>query len=568
MSQPALLPVSRPWCVRPWCVRLAVGLVLLGLISNALYLWHNCPLNLSEDESHYWEWARHLDYGYYSKPPGIAWTIAAALRVGRLLHLTGDGSGAALMPVVRMPAILFGCLSGLLSLFLARRMFRDDRAALAVIALSAAVPMFAVGSLLITIDSPMYLCWAATVYCLWRAVEAPGPRWMYLAGLACAAGMLFKPVLIALPLCALVGAWGDPAMRRAFKSWHSAGAIGLVLLSQVPFVVWNARHGWVTFKHIGSQGGLVGPGEAHKSWLAPLQRMVSFLGGQAGGMGGLLFVLLVIAVVLAWRWQRRAAESEALRWRFLLAFSVPLWGFYCVMNLWKGTEVNWPAASYFAGMVLLAGVVVRQWPTHRGWRRWTIATVVWGFLLTMAALNLQRAYPFVARKLAPLAGTPDYDKSRWFPGKWDPASKKLRGLAERGGVVGSEAAAFELAAGQPPLIVSGRYDLSSSLAFYLPGHPFVYCVMSQVGGRRSQYDLWPGLNERSADGRLVNAGKPVLLVGNFDQAAFEQVIRPAFARIDPPVVGQIVVDGVLLRTVTMRRAWGFRGLAGTQGDVY
>ncbi len=258
---------------RPWCLWLAIALVVLGAISNTVYLWNHCPLSLSEDESHYWEWSRNLDYGYYSKPPGIAWVIRAAVEVGARLGLNGDGSGAALMPVVRMPAVLFGLMSGLLSLLLARRIFRDDRAALAVTLLSAAVPMFAVGSLLITIDSPMYLCWAGSVFCLWRAVEGEnakletrnaklcgGVGWLYAAGLVCGVGMLFKPVLIAVPICALIAAYADKTVRRALKSWHSVGAFSLVLASLVPTVVWNEKHGWVTFKHIATQGGFVGAG--------------------------------------------------------------------------------------------------------------------------------------------------------------------------------------------------------------------------------------------------------------------------------------------------------------------
>ncbi|HVT80885.1 MAG TPA: glycosyltransferase family 39 protein, partial [Phycisphaerae bacterium] len=250
------------WVRRRWCVWMAVGLVILGAVLNTIYLFNHSPLDLSEDEASYWLWSEHLDYGYYSKPPGIAWVIWGTLRAGAALGLNGDGSGAALMPVMRMAAVVFGVGSGLLSLFLARRIFRDDRAALGVIVLSAAVPMFAVGSLLITIDSPMYLCWAATVFCLWRAVEGAGGRcrgakWMYAAGLCAAAGMLFKPVLIALPACVLIAACIDRkggAMRRAFLSPHALTALIIMLCSQIPVILWNSRHGWVMFKHIGTQG--------------------------------------------------------------------------------------------------------------------------------------------------------------------------------------------------------------------------------------------------------------------------------------------------------------------------
>ena len=35
------------------------------------------PLNLYADEAQYWRWGETLDWGYYSKPPMIAWVIHA-----------------------------------------------------------------------------------------------------------------------------------------------------------------------------------------------------------------------------------------------------------------------------------------------------------------------------------------------------------------------------------------------------------------------------------------------------------------------------------------------------------
>src|SRR4051812_4510071 len=40
------------------------------------------PVDLSGDEAYYWEWGRHLDWGYLSKPPGIAWLMALAGKAG------------------------------------------------------------------------------------------------------------------------------------------------------------------------------------------------------------------------------------------------------------------------------------------------------------------------------------------------------------------------------------------------------------------------------------------------------------------------------------------------------
>ena len=580
---------------RRWCLWVAVGLVLLGAVLNAVYLFNHCPIDLSEDESHYWEWSRHLDYGYYSKPPGIAWVIWAAMRAGGWFGVGAGASGETLMPIVRMPAVLFGMLSGLLSAFFARRIFRDDRAALAVILLSAAVPMFAVGSLLITIDSPMYLCWAATVFCLWRAVEANSPArigaskgaagWLYAAGICSAAGMLFKPVLIAIPICAAFACAYDSVIRRAFKSIHALAALVIMLASQIPVILWNQQHGWVTFRHILTQGGLGAQAAAparpmlQKLLLDPLSRLGEYVGGQAGGMAGLIFLLLVVAVVVAWknartpREQQQAADTPPTRsrWIFLLSFTLPLWTFYFLMNLWKGTEINWPAASYFTGMVLLAGVVTERWNAapglrlRRDWRGWTSMAVIVGLLGTILAMNLHRIYPPFAHQLEPLKGTPQYDRSPWNPRKWDP-SARLRGLATRADIVESLRADFQKQTGHDPLIITSRYDTSSSLSFYLPDHPFVFCLMSELGGRMSQYDLWPGLNQKT-DGRLTFAGKDALIIG-VDSQGIDSVLRPAFDRVEGPEKLPVTYAGVTLKEVVVYRAFGFKGLAGSRSGVY
>ena len=56
-----------------WTIVLVVGLAaLLGLRLVALTL---NGTNLFFDEAQYWTWSQDLDFGYYSKPPLIAWII-------------------------------------------------------------------------------------------------------------------------------------------------------------------------------------------------------------------------------------------------------------------------------------------------------------------------------------------------------------------------------------------------------------------------------------------------------------------------------------------------------------
>src|SRR5439155_373752 len=44
------------------CRLLAVALIVGSALLRLLYLACNCPLDLSPDEAHYWDWSRHLDW--------------------------------------------------------------------------------------------------------------------------------------------------------------------------------------------------------------------------------------------------------------------------------------------------------------------------------------------------------------------------------------------------------------------------------------------------------------------------------------------------------------------------
>ena len=64
----------------------ALTLVLIAAafaLRIALMLASGAGLHV--DEAQYWDWSRHLAWGYWSKPPGIATLIAAST------SLLGDG---------------------------------------------------------------------------------------------------------------------------------------------------------------------------------------------------------------------------------------------------------------------------------------------------------------------------------------------------------------------------------------------------------------------------------------------------------------------------------------------
>ena len=53
--------------------RCAASLLILAVSALRIaYVGWWSPLDLATDEAHYWDWARNLDWSYYSKGPLVA----------------------------------------------------------------------------------------------------------------------------------------------------------------------------------------------------------------------------------------------------------------------------------------------------------------------------------------------------------------------------------------------------------------------------------------------------------------------------------------------------------------
>src|SRR4051812_8462589 len=187
MSRDPARAARRTWLdwLTPTFCRIILSLLLAaGFLSNVRYLTHNCPIDLAGDEAQYWDWSRRLDLCYYSKGPLVALIIRASCAT----------FGAESMPVVRFPALVLGVGTALTTYVLTRRLFGSEKLALGAVVLSGLVPMFIAGSLLMTIDAPMFFCWALATYFAAIALFDPRePKWAWPAmGLAIGIGALAK----------------------------------------------------------------------------------------------------------------------------------------------------------------------------------------------------------------------------------------------------------------------------------------------------------------------------------------------------------------------------------------
>lgn len=423
------------------------GLVLLLLIIRYA-LARAAGFDLHYEEAHYWTWAQHLDWSYYSKGPLTAWLIALSTT------LFGDGEWQ-----VRLFAWLAHGAFLVLAFFFARDVWQDRRAAQWTVILLLLTPVYFTLGLAMTTDVLMFVFWTWGLWALYRALYQQQRRAWYEAGAAVGIGALAKLSIGLLPLFAGVVMLFKRQWRQHFKDPHLWGGLALLAACMSPMLLWNAANDWVMFRH---ELGHVD----HEGW-SPA-RVPRFLGGQ------LLAVSPIIALLLIGALYRPPAHDGR---RLLWSVSVLCLGFFLIKALSAKVQMNWPAPAYIGLMILFAGHAAR----YTGIRHKTLQA---GLALSVVLLIF--AY---------------FPASLGLPGDRDPFKDTK---AWRGPVTELSTRVNDV-----DFILTHSYKLASELAFYWPRPIDVY-VTGSKHRRRNQFDLWPGLDrEAGGDGIYISTLKRI-----------------------------------------------------------
>ncbi|WP_457600568.1 ArnT family glycosyltransferase [Hydrogenivirga sp.] len=392
------------------------------------------PLDLSPEEAQYWDWSRHLDLSYYSKPPMVAYMNLVSTQV----------FGNTELGVRITPVLLSLTLSILVFLFVSRLF--NERVAL----LSSVLPNLFVGtainSLLMTTDAPFIFFWGVSVMLIYFAVERNNlSSWLWVGVFAGLAFLSKYPAVFLFPLTLL---YMFLTHREVLFSWRPYVSIVPALALSLPVLVWNVRNEFVSFKHVTT----LAEKNAHfPNWGTFLE----FLGGQA--------LLLSVApfLILIYAWWRTFRDTDR-RLIFLTIYSLPVFLFFSFLALKKEVYANWSGFGYFTGAILVALFMDRM----AGEKKFLFWTTVGVSVFLTTLLYFTPLFDYLGlRKL--------------LPPKRDPV-KVMVGWERLGREVGRFYTGGEL-------VFSTAYQTAAELAFYVEGNPRTFVFHF---GRMTQYYLW------------------------------------------------------------------------------
>ena len=319
-------------------------IVLITLVRIAFLAAELRPLE--GDEAQYWSWSLDPAFGYYSKPPMVAWLI------GLTTAIAGHGEFG-----IRLASPLVHAVTAFMVFLIGRRLFADARIGFWAGLVYATLPGVSFSATVMSTDPPLLMFWSIALYAFIRAVDADDWRWWVGCGAALGLALLSKYSAIAFPvsaLCYLLLSGGHRRLLRRPGPWLMLTAAAVVL---APNLVWNAGTGFVTVAHVGENANLGGP-------LLQPGKMAEFIGSQFGVFGPILFGALLVMLA---RWGRVTRDDRML---LLLSFVVPLLAAITAQSLLSRAHANWAAPVYVA-----ATVAVTAWLARPGRMAWLAAAV-------------------------------------------------------------------------------------------------------------------------------------------------------------------------------------------------
>ena len=416
--------------------RLAIFLILAVV---GYRFWFATQIGLVADEAYYWLWSKHLAASYRDKGPAIAWTIALGTK---MFGNTVFG--------IRFFAVLLSGGVGWLVFILARRLY-DERTALWCLLVALVMPILAVGSILMTIDSLSVFFWALAVLIFWNALpNARISTWFWL-GLAIGAGFLAKFTNGVQLVCIVLFLLWSKEHRPLLFSRKILVLIAAFCLAGTPILWWNIQTGWVHALALHSRSGVT-----DSFHIRPAQ-LLRFVGEQLGVMSPLFAIGIVVATVAL-----LLKRGGDLRTRFLLSQFLPIYGLFLFFSLNSAGHANWTVPALVTGIIFTV-VFWRELIARRPAWRWGVgAAFTLALLMTLILHDTEILH--LPQRLDPLfraQGWPDFA-----------AHVQKARVTNRAN-----------------LLLASHYSLASLMAFYLSDQPVTYLPPAPYGS--SQFTLWP-----------------------------------------------------------------------------
>ena len=303
-------------------------IIVLTFILLRVFAIISTPLELSADEAQYWLWSKKLNWGYFSKPPMIAW----------LIHVSNNIFGDYDYSIRILAPVIHG-INALVIFRLSQEINDNYLAHFLSSLIWLTLPIVGVGSFLMSTDTPLMLIWTTSLLVTVKAYNSDNVFLWSLAGLIAGLALYAKYAALYLPLGLII------FYIINFQNEQNIKLRGLFLfvmnfiIVSLPNVIWNYFNNFQTINHLSSNAVIDAPSYS-------LFGTLTFLIAQIAILGPLL---LIVFVLTAYNIKKLNKLSI-----FLLYFIFPVYILMFIQGFFSEANANW-AASALPAITILCG---------------------------------------------------------------------------------------------------------------------------------------------------------------------------------------------------------------------
>ena len=308
-------------------------------------LWNWVDLDLSFDEAQYYSWSNNLAWGYYSKPPVLAWVIKLSTMIcgnsELCIRISSPFMHSLIAFFIGLTAYNFSLRVNKSIIFIAAILWLlMPGVSLSTGFISTDVPLLFFTSLILWLSSLILIDKKSNINNLY----------IFLISIFLAFGFLSKYALIYIFVAIFFALIFEKSIRNEFQEVFDLKSIFLLFITFfiliTPHLIWNIDNGFITAQHTISNVNLGGHWNGFKN-------LFKFFIEQFVVFGPITFFLLLFVLL------RYKYLSVYERFLIFLTFAPII--IILVQAFMSRAHANWAAIAYVSGTILVAIYFVKIW---------------------------------------------------------------------------------------------------------------------------------------------------------------------------------------------------------------
>ncbi len=300
--------------------------ILIIITILRIYSLYVSPIELSVDEAQYWHWSRNIDFGYFTKPPLIAWLI------GFSTFIFGNEEWAVRIfsPIIHLfiSLVLWGT---------AKFAFGPNSGKIAAL-IWIFTPAASLGGFIISTDTPLLLFWSLSLLFLLISLKENSSFTSLFVGIFL--GFAFLSKYAALYFLIFFIIWWLIYDRSTFLSIKN-----ILIILFTSFLIastnlyWNYLNDFTTVNHTISNANL-------SVITLNYNNVIKFLSSQLLVFGPLLLLLYFLVIIDSLFKERDIT--------LLAMISFPIIILITVQSFLKIANANWAVTTYVGATLIIS----------------------------------------------------------------------------------------------------------------------------------------------------------------------------------------------------------------------